>query len=472
MERKNEIIYPYMPNSAPKIKGEMLDFLGIADTEELLGGIPPELRQKEGFRLPKPLLSEGELTRHVERIMGKNISAGEYDSYLGGGCYQHFVPALCDEINARAEFVTAYTGDTYSDHGKNQTIFEFCSQIGELVDMDLVSFTYYDGGQAVCTALRMAGRLTGRREILLPKSIAPDLLSQIRDYEKKALDIVLVEFDPKTGLLNLEDFEQKLSENTAAVFLENPSYLGVMETQAREIAGLTHAKGALLVVCPDVSSLGILEAPPNYGADIVCGEIQPLGIRMSYGGGCAGFIATPGDRAFLDQHTTYLYSMVPTEREGQFGFIRMFPGRTSHGSREKANEYYGTSAALWGITAAVYLACMGPRGMEDLGKNILYRSHYAKTKLAQIPGISLPLSGATFREFVVDMNATGRTVADIHKKLLEKRIFGGKDLSKEFPQFGQSALYCVTEVHDQAAIDRLCGALTESIANTGRSGGA
>ncbi len=458
---QKDIIYPYMPNSVPRIKKEMMDEIGISSIEELLTEIPEELRYREELKLPEPMLSEVELKRHIDSLLLKNVTCNEYKNFLGAGCYQHFVPAVCDEINSRAEFLTAYTGDTYSDHGKNQAIFEYTSQIGELVDMDVVSFTYYDGGQAVCTALRMAGRVTKKRRVLLPKSIAPFILSQVQDYCKKALEIVMVDFNAETGLLDMEDLKKKIDAETAAVFIENPTYLGVFEENAKEIGEIAHQNGALFVVCPDVSSLGITEAPANYGADITCGDIQPLGMHLNYGGGCGGFIATPQEKRFIDEHTTYLYSIIPTQEEGQYGFLRMFAARTSHGSREKAKEYYGTAAGLWSITAAVYMALMGPVGMEELAENVLYKSNFARKKLSEIPNVEIRFSGKTFKEFVVDFNKTGKTVEEINKKLLEKKIFGGKDLSKEFPELGQSALYCVTEVLTKDDILELESALCE-----------
>lgn len=459
MRKTKNIVYPYMPNSVERIKKEMMDEIGISSIEELLTEIPEDLRYRGNFHMPLPILSEGLLKKHVDGLLNKNVTCGEYISFLGAGCCQHYIPALCDEINGRAEFLTAYTGDTYSDHGKNQAIFEYTSMIGELVDMDVVSFTYYDGGQAVSTALRMAGRVAKKSEVLLPKSISPFYLSQIKDYCKKALSIVMVDYDPKTGQLSIDDLKKKISMKTAAVFIENPSYLGVMEEQAKKIGDIAHENGALFVVCPDMSSLGIMEAPANYGADITCGDIQPLGMHMNYGGGCAGFIATPDEKRFIDEHTTYLYSIIPTPIEGQYGFSRMFSARTSHGSREKAKEYYGTAAGLWSITAAVYMAVMGPSGMEELGENIIFRSNFAKKHISHIKNVVIPFKAPTFKEFVVDFNNTGKTVAEINKALLDRGIFGGKDLKNEFPELGECALYCVTEVLSKDDIIKLADAL-------------
>jgi len=215
----------------------------------------------------------------------------------------------------------------------------------------------------------------------------PEILQQARDYLKNAAAIKLVDFEAGTGKLGLQDLKDKLSHATAAVYLENPNYFGCIEESAREIADLTHNCGALFVVSVDPISLGIMETPANYGADIVCGDIQPLGMHMFYGGGCAGFIATSGENRYVAQYPTYLYGIAPTMRENEYGWGRALNYRTSHGSRENANEYFGTGTGLWAITAASYLALMGPKGMEELGETIIYRSNYARKMLSRIKGL-------------------------------------------------------------------------------------
>lgn len=462
-------IHPYMPNSAPATKQSMLDALGIQEVEELYGqSIPEELLYRGTMKLPKPIVSEYALQQHVNKIIGRNITCDEYDSYLGAGCYNHYVPAICDEINTRSEFLTGYCGDTYSDHGKMQAIFEYTSMLGELLDMDVVSYTLYDGGQAAASALRMTVRIQAagghpeRRDLLVPATMNPEILSQVRDYCKTAANIVTVSCNPKTGRMDMADLKAKLEAGTAAcVFLENPSYLGFFEEQAREIAGAAHACGALVVVQPDVASLGVVAPPAHYGADIVCGDIQPLGMHMQYGGGCAGFIATPYENRYIEEYPTYMYSICRTQREGEYGWGRALNYRCSHGSRENAREYFGTETGLWSITAAVYMALMGPEGMKELGAYILQMCSYAIKTLSRVPGIEVnKLGGANFQEFVIGFDGTGKTVEQINKKLLDYRIFGGKDLSGDFPFLGQSALFCVTEKTTCEQIRKLADALT------------
>ena len=461
----SSIVHPYMPTGVPAIREAMLKEIGVNSLEDLISGIPEELKYKGKMDLPAPLLSEVDLKRELESILARNNSTADCLSFLGAGCYRHYVPAVCDEINTRAEFLTAYVGDTYSDHGKHQAIFEYCSMMAELLDMDVVSYTTFDGGQAAASSMRMAMRITGRSSLLLPRTMNPEILSQIRDYCSHIAEIELVDYDLLSGGLDLSDLESKLSDQTAAVYFENPSYLGFLEEKGSEIAALAHSRGALCVVSADPISLGIFEPPANYGADIVCGDIQSLGIHMHYGGGCAGYIATRDEERFIVQFPTYLYGITIPGDGRNYGWGRALNWRTSHGSREKANEYMGTAAALWAITAAVYLALMGPQGMKDIGETIICRTNYARQLLSEIETVNpVVFKGPSFREFAVNFDKTGLSVAEINRSLLHQGIFGGKDLSRDFPRLGQSALYCVTEMTTAADLEKLVSALKSIIA--------
>lgn len=457
--------HPYIPNSAAAVQQEMLREIGAGSIEELFDGIPEALRLGRPLDLPQPILAERDLRHHIDTIMGRNAHTADTLSFLGGGCWQHDVPAVCDTINQRDEFLTAYGGDTYADYGKYQAIFEFQSLIGELVGMEMVSAPVYDWAAATVSALMMAGRITGRRTVLLPDTISRQRLRQFENTAAVWLDPVLVRHDPATGLLDLDDLRAKLGADTAAVYIENPSYLGVIETQAKEIADLAHAAGALSVVGVDAISLGVLEAPANYGADIVVGETQPLGVRMQYSGGLCGFIASRDDPAYVMEYPYLMVSIAPGRTPGEWGFGWSTMARTSYDQRELSRDYTGTTQWLWGITAAVYLSLLGPQGMRELGEGISQRAHYAMRRLGQIPGVKAPLfAGHHFKEFIVNCDDTGKSIQEINAALREQKIFGGHDLSAEFPELGQSALYCVTEVHTKADIDRLAEALREVVA--------
>ena len=462
MPEDKPIVYPYIPNSEPTVKAEMLRAVGASSIEDFFADIPEGIRFKGKLDLPDPLLSEYELVQHVEGLLAKNQTTREKLNFLGAGCYQHHVPAVCDEINSRGEFLTAYAGEPYDDHGRFQALFEYQSMMGELLNMDVVNVPTYDGFQASATALRMASRITGRKRVLIHQAINPDKLSKIGDYLKPEIVIQNIPFDDDTGLLDIRELEGNLSDDIAAVYFENPSYLGFIETQGDQIAELAHDCGALIVVSVDPISLGVLNPPVEYGADIVCGDIQPLGMHMQYGGGQAGFIATRDEETFVMEYPSRLFGVAPTVVEGEYGFGDVAYERTSFAKREGGREWVGTASALWGITAGVYLALMGPQGMLEIGEGILQRTRYAMQMIDQIKGVKVLFSDSHhFKEFLVNFDDAGKTAAEINQALLEKDVFGGKDISKEFPELGQSALYCVTEVHSQADIDRLVEILAE-----------
>lgn len=458
MSRKT---YPYIPNSEPNVQKEMLDFIGAASIDELISDIPRDIRMKGAMNLPEPFESEADLFRHVSGVLEKNKTAAELRCFIGAGCYNRYVPAVVDEVIGRSEFLTAYAGEPYEDHGRFQALFEYQSMMAELLDFDVCNVPGYDGAQAAGTALRMAARITGRGEVLLPKNINPDILKAVRTYLQPDVKIKFVDYSDKTGRICRDSLKRELSGETAALLLMNPNFFGVIEENAQEIAGLVHEKGALLVAFVEPSTLGLLAPPSRYGADIACGELQPLGIHMNYGGGVAGFIAADDIPEIVGEYPSRLFGIAPTDN-GEWGFGDVLWERTSFANRDKAKEFVGTHAALWGIAAGVYLAAMGPQGMRELGEAIVQRLACLKKSLAGIRGIGLDrFSGTPFEEFTVDFNSTGMTVAEINKKLLEKGILGGYDLSRDFPELGQAALYCVTECSTADDIEALAAALGE-----------
>lgn len=464
MKKKEKSAHPYIPNSVPEVKAEMLKEIGAKNIDELYEDIPENLRLKRELGLPEALPSEYALKSHVKKILSKNKTCEENISFLGSGCWQHYVPAICDEINQRSEFLTAYAGEPYEDHGRFQALFEYESLMAELLDMDVVNVPTYDWCQAASTSIRMAARITGRSEMLISDTVSPERFLAIKNYCRPIVSIKTVKHKPKTGLMDCDDLRSKMSSNAAGIYFENPSYLGFIEHQGADISDIAHEKGALSVVGADPVSLGIMVPPSNYGADIVCGDIQDLGNHMSYGGGLGGFIATRDEERFVMEFPSRLFGITKTSVEGEYGFGDVAYERTSFAVREEGKEFVGTHAALWGITAGVYLSLMGPKGMQELGKTIMQRSQYATMKLEEIKGVKAPLfESPHFKEFVVDFNETGKTVENINKFLLEYNIFGGKDLTEEFPELENCALYCVTEIHTKEDIDKLVQTLTECL---------
>ncbi|WP_024821456.1 MULTISPECIES: aminomethyl-transferring glycine dehydrogenase subunit GcvPA [Aminobacterium] len=458
---KKKVVYPYIPNSVPHIQEEMLKEIGAESIDEFFECIPYELRLHKPLDLPAPLLSEIELKRHVQQVLSKNATTTENISFLGGGCWNHYVPAICDEINQRSEFLTAYAGEPYEDHGRFQALFEYESMMAELVDMDVVNVPTYDGAQAAATAIRMASRIANRSEVLVAENIHPETKAVIKNYCNPDLSIVCVPCDPKTGCLDVQKLKSLTSSKTAVLYFENPSFIGTIDSNGSHIAKILHEAGALMVVGVDPSSMGLLTPPSRYGADIVCGDLQPLGMHQCYGGARGGFMATRDDETFVREYPSRLFGIAPTTH-GEWGFGDVAWERTSFAEREKAKEFVGTAAALWGITAGVYVALMGPKGMKELGENVYIRCQYLMEKMAVLPGVKIPLQSTPhFKEFIVNFDGTGKSVKEINKALLDRNIFGGLNVSKLFPSYGESALYSVTEVTTQQDMDTLITALGE-----------
>lgn len=466
MEKK--IVYPYIPNSAPEVQAAMLAEVGAKDTMELYEEIPESLRLNRKLNLPEPILDEAGIKRHVNRILAKNKNCLEYDNFLGAGCANHYVPAICDEITGRAELLTSYSAAALVDHGKHQIFFEYQSLMAELLEMDFLTLACHCGGQAVASSLCMSNRMNGRKKVLLPRTMTPQNLLVAKNYlasvnQDKALEIVMVDYDPKTGRLDLADLKQKLDEDVSAVLLENPNFLGVIEEDAEEIGRLVNACGAEYIVYVDPITLGVMEAPGNYGATLAIGDLHGLGLHLYAGGAQGGFIASKDEMRYIVEFKDQVAGIIATKEPGEIGFAPVLFDRTHYALREKGKEFTGTQNCLWMAPAAVYLSLMGAAGMEEVARTITTHALYAAKKLASLPNVSLHFPTAFFKEFVLDFSATGKTVAEINKQLLDYNIFGGFDLSADYPELGQCSLVCVTEMNDKESIDRLVAALTEIV---------
>jgi glycine dehydrogenase subunit 1 len=454
-------VYPYIPNSEPETKQAMLKEIGVNDLEELYADIPETVRVKGRLDLPAPK-SEYEVRRAIEAVLAKNKPRTEMPCFLGAGCWPHYVPAACDEINGRSEFVTNYHGPVQVTLGINQAVFEYQSMMGELLAMDAVVSSMYDWATVGGEAVRMACRLTGRDEVLTPTTISPDRLSVMTNYSDNVASIQSIAYDPETGQLDLEDLKRKISSKTAGVYMENPSYLGFIEAHGAAISEIAHDQGALSIVGVEPSSLGVLTPPGEYGADIVIGEGQPLGMHMTYGGALLGIMAFRDEPAFIAEAPRRTNTITTTDREGVWGFTPVHIERDSYHAREQGVSFTGTTSQLWSITAAVYMALMGPHGFRELGELIMHQSHYAMKRISEISGVNAPIFNSThFEEFTVNFDGTGKTARSVNRALLQRGVHGGTDITGTFPELGNSALYCVTEIHTQEDIETLADALTE-----------
>jgi glycine dehydrogenase subunit 1 len=458
--------HPYMANSAPALREELREAVGVATVDELFAQIPADHISPRPFALPPTLASEVELARHLRRTLSANVDCEQALSFLGGGCWQHHVPAICDEIASRTEFLTPVWGTGSSDLGRNQAWFEFASQLGELLELDFCGLPVYSWGAAAGHAIRMAARISGRRRVLVPACLDPERLAVIRTYCQPAemashIEVVLLDWDDDSGALDLAELERLLADDdVAAVYFEQPSALGAIEPECERIVALARSHGAETIAGVDPISLGVLAPPGQYGADIAVGPTQPLGVHMNCGGGVGGFIASRDEERYARAYPTLQVSISPTTAAGERGFALTLFHQSSYGSRELGNDWTGNSVYLWAVVNAAYMALLGPTGFAELGELILARSRYAATRIAALPGVSIR-GRDFFKELVVDFGGTGRSVAQINEGLRARGIFGGGDLSGTHPRLAGCALYCVTEVHAREDIDRLAGALAE-----------
>ena len=466
MKTLNRRAHPYIPNSLPEVKEEMMREIGIKNIEELYSDVPQKYRLKKPLNLPEAM-SEYEVKRHVETLLSKNKTYADMPIFLGAGCWPHYVPAVVREIVQRSEFLTSYTSyQPEISQGMLQALFEYQSMICELTGMDVANCSMYDWASALGEAARMAARVTGRKEVLIPKIIHPERALTLQVYcEPAGIDIKKVEYDGETGQFDLGDLRKKISRETAAVYIENPSYLGFIEAQVDEVAQEAHTHGALYIVGVDPTSLGIIRPPGDYAADIVVGEAQPLGNFMNFGGPLLGIMACRDDTDLIRQMPGRIIGMTTTVDGSRDGFCMALQTREQHIRREKATSNICSNEALCAIASAVYMALLGPEGMRELGETIIYKANYAMKLLSKIDGVKAPVFSSThFKEFTVNFDESGLSVKEINKRLLRRQIHGGKDVSKEFPELGETALYCATEIHSKSEIDRLAEALEEILA--------
>jgi glycine dehydrogenase subunit 1 len=458
--------HPFMANSAEESYAEMMKVAGVGDIEELFEQIPSSHRFQGEWNFPSTLKAESVLYRHMNDILKRNISCEDNLNFLGAGCWQHYVPAICDEMVTRAEFLTPVWGTPSSDQGRNQVWFEFASMLGELLGMEFVGLPVYSFGAAAGHAIRMASRLNQRHKVIVPASLDPERLAVIKTYcgfpeLSNFIEVVSVPFDLRTGRVNLDALRTEMDSEVSCVYFENPNYFGVLESDAAQIVELAHQYGAEAIVGVDPITLGVISPPQEYFADIVVGTTQTLGVHMNCGGGVGGFIATRDEEKYAREYPTLQVSLTNTIVPGEMAFGLTLFEQSSYGSREHGKDWTGNSVYLWTVANATYMSLMGPTGFAKLGNLIIENSHFAAAEISGVPRISTRWQTGFFKEFVVDFSDTKYSVDEINKRLLDFGIFGGKDLSKDFPTLGQSALFCVTEVHTMGDIGRLVSALSE-----------
>ncbi|MFW9808761.1 MAG: aminomethyl-transferring glycine dehydrogenase subunit GcvPA [Candidatus Thorarchaeota archaeon] len=464
-----EYKHPWIPMTKAT-EEEMLKSIGKKNLDELFSNIPEKFMLKRDLSIPRSH-SEIEVTRRIQHLAGKNKPADSGRIFLGAGIGMHYVPAIVPALAGRSEFLTSYTSyQAEVSQGMLQTLFEYQSLLAEILDIEIVNSSMYDMATAVAEAARMTVRVKKKRsKFLVPGTINPEHYKVVHTYtEPVDITVEKVEYDTTTGLMSLTDLKSKLDDQVAGVYIENPSYLGFIETQVDEINKLVHDNDSLFVAGVDILSLGLMRPPGDYGADIVVAEGQHLGSPMTFGGPLLGVFGCINDRKLIYQMPGRLVGMTRTEEEPyETGFVLTLSPREQHIRREKATSNICSNQALAAVTAAIYMSLLGPNGLKQLGESIGYNANYTSKMLNRIPGVRSPAIGeSVWKEFVVQFE-NGITAQQVHQQLLENDLHGGRILTDDFPNLGESMLFCVTEVHDKDTIDELVQTIEKIVTKGG-----
>ena len=430
---------PYVPNT-DQDRREMLDAIGVDSVDELFSDVPDGYLN---FDLNIPAArDELDLGRYAKRLASSNRTPGDYACFLGAGSYRHHIPAVVRQIASRSEYMTAYTPyQPEVSQGTLQTAFEFQSLICQLTGMDVANLGMYDGSTALSEAALMAARVTRRERVTVVKSVSP-LYHEVLDTYVQAPGIAVDTVEPSVTTI---------PDGTACVIVQQPNFYGYMEDVER-LGQLAHDAGALLIVSVDPVSLGMFRAPSDYGADIVVGEGQALGVPTTFGGPYVGLFACKQD--YIRQMPGRIVGRTVDTR-GEVAYVLTLQTREQHIRRERATSNICTAVALIALMSTIYLASFGRQGLRRVAELCYHKSHYAAAQIRQVAGYSLPIDGSFFQEFVVECPDSPSV---INEHLLAHGIIGGLDISTEVPN---GMLVCVTEMNTREEIDRLVTALAE-----------
>jgi glycine dehydrogenase subunit 1 len=458
---------PYGPHTAGD-REQMLAALGIASVDELFADIPPALRAS-GLDLPEPE-PELELSARLLRMAARNRT--DLASFLGAGVYRHWTPAAVDQILLRGEWYTAYTPyQPEISQGTLQSIYEYESLIAELVDLDVVSASHYDGAAATAEAGLMTCRATRRERVLVSKAVHPHYRATLAAYFGGGLqldDIPLVADGPDAGTTDLAALERLLAETdrpVAGVIAGQPNFLGLLEPMA-EIGRLAHAAGALFVSVVEPVSLAVLAPPGAYGADIAAGEGQPLGIAPQYGGPYLGLLASTD--ALVRQIPGRLVGMT-TDVDGKRAYVMTLRAREQDIRRDKAASNICTNQALLALAASIYLATIGPHGLRDVAAQGAARAARLETALAAA-GAPRIHPGPYLNEFAVRVP----DARSVHRRLIDRSVLAGlalADILPDEPSLADGLLVCATEITTDDEIALFASALSEELAGAGARAG-
>lgn len=431
---------------------EMLEAIGIrsGNMDDLFKSIPSALRARS-FDLP-PGKPELEVERYLQGLAGKNVT--ELPTFVGGGFYDHYIPAAVDALVSRSEFYTAYTPyQPEASQGTLQAIYEYQSCICRLTEMEVSNASLYDGGTALYEAAMMAARITGRNKIIMDGGVSPIYRKMMHCYTSN-LSIEFVETAVTHGQSNREEIYKYLDDRTAAVILQNPNFFGAIDDHS-DISERCHKTGALAIESVYPISLGVLKTPREMGADIVTGEGQSLGIPLSFGGPYLGFMATR--KEFVRKMPGRIVG-VTTDEEGRRGFVLTLQTREQHIRREKATSNICSNEALCALRALVYMVLLGKEGLKEVAELCMEKAEYAKKRLERVKGVEVKRSSPTFNEFTIQLPKDSNEVID---RMIEKGFEPGFPLGRYYKGMENYMLVAVTEKRTKNEIDMFGKALED-----------
>ena len=438
---------PFIPHTEKDLE-EMLKVCNVENLDALFKDIPDGLNSKLA---PFPGMTESEVLSNISATLQKNK---KLPSFLGAGCYNHYVPAIVQQLIMRSELYTSYTQyQPEMSQGYLQALFEFQSMICELTGMEVSITSVYDSGAALGEAALAASR-SGRwkrKKVLITKCTHPEKVSILNNFVRHlGLTVETYGYDEETGQMDLEDLKSKVDEATCLVYAESPNFFGVIEEGLAAAGEIAHSKKATFCIGQDLTTLGILKPPSEYDADLIISEGQPFGNAMNIGGSLVGIMASKKEymRSLPGRIVGYTH-----DRDGNRAYTLTLQTREQHIRRAKATSNICTNMALNTLAMAVHLAHMGPQGLKDLGETLINATSGLSDKVNDLDGFDAPLFNSYhFREFVVRSDEDPQ---DINKRLLDSGIQGGMVLKDWFPELGNASLYCVTEMNTDEEIATL-----------------
>ena len=441
----------YIPIT-PAEQTHMLQSIGVRGIDDLFQDIPEEVRRRGPLDLP-PAMPDPDLLGHARRLAARNADCDRLTCFLGAGAYDHFVPSTVAHLALKPEFLTAYTPyQAEIMQGELQAIFEYQTLMSELTGMDVANASMYDGASATGEAARMAADLTKRARILVSAAVHPEYRQVLRTFTSH-LHVTVEDLDATGGGTRPATVQAALTDDTAALIIQSPNFFGCLE-DGEALAKIVHARGALLVVAiAEPVSLGLLRPPGEYDADIVTGEGQALGNALNFGGPYLGMIATRQE--FVRRIPGRLVGRT-VDADGRPGYVLTLQTREQHIRRAKATSNICTNESLNALIAAVYLSTLGRRGIQQVAELNARKAHYARWRIAELPGYQIAFDAPTFNEFVVRCPLPPE---EINRRLLDHQILGGLPLGRFYRELADCWLLCVTESRTREEIDRLIGYL-------------